>query len=80
MVKSKERFGNIEIEVQDIRITIKTQYHPTPFVWIEKLRPKKGYWQIIAQIVGNKDLADAFFLAYEKIMQQLKKSEVARNV
>jgi len=75
VVKTKEVFGDFEIEVQDIKIVIKTRYHPYPFVWVEKYRPKKGDYEIVKQLVGNKELADAFFVAYEKIMQLLKKTE-----
>jgi len=67
----KTPWGDIEIYAKNIRLTIKPGYTP-PYLWIEKLKPRKGGYEIILQLDADRELADALHLASVKIMETLK--------
>jgi len=52
------RWRDISFNVAHIRFTIKPQYHP-PYLWIERYRPRRNDWQIMAQLTVNNELKEA---------------------
>ena len=71
----KTPWGDIEIYVHNIRLTVKKNYTP-PYLWIEKLKPRKGGYEIVLQLDADEQLAEALHMASIKIMDILKEKKL----
>ena len=70
----KTAWGDVEIYVQNIRLTVKRNYTPL-YLWLEKLKPRKGEYEIVLQLDADQELAEALQMASTKIMEILKEKK-----